>query len=59
MAKLDEDVFALLKDSQPLTLEEIAEKLGKPEKSVFKALRKLFEKELINCVNRKYSAVKK
>jgi len=59
MAKLDEDVVALLKNSQPLTLAEIAEKLGKPEKAIFRALRRLFEKELINCVNRKYALTKK
>jgi predicted transcriptional regulator len=58
MAKLDEDVIALLKNSQPLTLSEIAEKLGKPEKAVFRALRRLFEKELITCINRKYALVK-
>jgi predicted transcriptional regulator len=55
MAKLDEDVIALLKNSSPLTLTEIAEKLGKPEKAVFRALRRLFEKELIDTVNRKYA----
>ncbi|MBX5327606.1 MAG: winged helix-turn-helix transcriptional regulator [Candidatus Bathyarchaeia archaeon] len=59
MAKLDEDVVALLKNSPPLTLVEIAQKLGKPEKAVFRALRRLFEKEIIDCVNRKYSLVKK
>lgn len=59
MAKLDEDVEALLKTSPPLTLVEIAEKLGKPEKAVFKALRRLFEKEIINCENRKYALAKK
>ena len=57
--KLDEDVIALLKDTEPLTLAEIAEKLGKPQKAVFRALKRLFEKELINCVNRKYGIVKK
>lgn len=59
MAKLDEDVVELLKNSQPLTLAEIAEKLGKPEKAIFRALRRLFEKELIDCVNRKYALTKK
>jgi len=59
MAKLDEDVISLLKSSPPLTLAEIAEKLGKPEKAVFRALRRLFEKETIECVNRKYTLVKK
>jgi predicted transcriptional regulator len=59
MAKLDEDVVELLKNSQPLTLGEIAEKLGKPEKAIFRALRRLFEKELIDCVNQKYALTKK
>jgi predicted transcriptional regulator len=59
MAKLDEDVIALLKNSQPLTLAEIAEKLGKPEKTIFKALRRLFQKELIDCIDRKYALAKK
>ena len=59
MAKLEEDVVALLKNSPPLTLAEIAEKLGKPEKAVYKALRRLFEKELIDSVNRKYALSKK
>ena len=58
MAKLDEDVVALLKNSQPLALSEIAEKLGKPEKAVFRALRRLFEKEVITCINRKYTLAK-
>jgi predicted transcriptional regulator len=59
MAKLDEDVVSLLKNSSPLTLAEIAEKLGKPEKAVYKTLKRLFEKQLIDCVNRKYSLSKK
>ena len=59
MAKLDEDVVELLENSQPLTLSEIAEKLGKPEKAVYRALRRLFERELIDCVNRKYALTKK
>lgn len=59
MAKLDEDVVALLKNSGPLTLAEIAEKLGKPEKAVFRALKRLFEKELIDSKNRKYVLAKK
>jgi DNA-binding Lrp family transcriptional regulator len=59
VAKLDDDVVSLLKDSPPLTLAEIAEKLGKPEKAVFRALRRLFEKEILECVNRKYVLTKK
>ena len=58
MAKLDDEVVSLLKDSQPLTLTEIAEKLGKKEKAVFGALRRLFEKERVECVNRKYVLTK-
>jgi DNA-binding Lrp family transcriptional regulator len=59
MGKLDEDVVALLKDSPPLSLVEIADRLGKPEKAVFRALRKLFEKETINCQDHKYTLVEK
>ena len=58
MAKLDDDVVSLLKNSPPLTLAEIAEKLGKPEKAVFRALRRLFEKETVECINRKYILTK-
>jgi len=44
LGKLEEQIVALLKNSQsPLTLVEIAEKLGKSPKGVFKSLRKLFE----------------
>jgi DNA-binding Lrp family transcriptional regulator len=59
MGKLDEDVVALLKNSPPLSLVEIADRLGKPEKAVFRALRRLFEKETINCRDRKYKLVEK
>lgn len=55
MPKPDEIVLALLKETnQSLTLAEIAEKTGLTEKKVFKALRKLFEKELIDTANRRY-----
>jgi DNA-binding IclR family transcriptional regulator len=37
-----------------LTLVEIAEKTGEPEKKVFRSLRKLFENEIIECKNRQY-----
>lgn len=50
MGKLDEQVAALLKNSQsPLTLVEIAEKLDKPTKTIFKALQKLFSEGKISC----------
>lgn len=56
VAKLDDAVVSLLKESGvPMTLQEIAAKVEKPEKAVFKALRRLFEKEKVNCVNRQYS----
>ncbi|MFB0501461.1 MAG: hypothetical protein ACETVP_03235 [Candidatus Bathyarchaeia archaeon] len=56
MAKLDDEIISLLKDSGvSMTLKEIAAKVGKPEKAVFKALRRLFEKEKVSCVNRQYS----
>jgi len=59
MGKLEEVVIAALKDSkQPLTLVEIAEKTGQPEKKVFKELRSLFEKGLIDTQGRKYSLAK-
>lgn len=60
MPKPEEIVAALLKDSKgALTLAEIAEKTELPEKKVFKALRKLFEQEIIDTENRRYRFVKK
>jgi len=50
LGKVDEQIVDLLKNSQsPLTLVEIAEKLGKPPKTIFKALQKLFSEGKINC----------
>ena len=49
MGKTDEEVYQLLSSSEPLTLVEIAEKLGKKPKVIFRALRKLFEENKINC----------
>jgi DNA-binding IclR family transcriptional regulator len=50
---VEEQIVGLLKKSEsPLTLVEIAEKLGKPPKSVFKALQKLFSEGKIDCDNR-------
>jgi DNA-binding IclR family transcriptional regulator len=55
MGKLEEIVISALKDSgKALTLAEIAEKIGQPEKKVFKELRSLFEKGLIDTENRRY-----
>jgi len=50
LGKVDEQIVALLKNSEsPLTLIEIAEKLGKPPKTIFKALQKLFTEAKIDC----------
>ncbi len=55
LPKPDEVVLALLKESKgAFSIVEIAEKTGLPEKKVFKALRKLFEAELIDTENRRY-----
>jgi DNA-binding IclR family transcriptional regulator len=49
MGKLDEQIMEVLqKTGKPMTLVEIAEHVGKPTKSVFKALQKLFNDGKIN-----------
>jgi DNA-binding transcriptional ArsR family regulator len=55
--KTDKQILQLLADGSSLTLSEISETLGKKKKAVFKALRKLFEKEKIksNPKERTYS----
>jgi DNA-binding Lrp family transcriptional regulator len=57
MSKIDEQILQLLKESGPLTLAEIAEKLGKKPKVVFRSLRRLFEKNEItgNTQTRQYA----
>jgi uncharacterized membrane protein len=53
--KVDEVVVSTLKSAGiRLTLAEIAEKTGEPEKKVFKSLRKLFENEMVDCKNHQY-----
>lgn len=49
MGKLEDEILSLLKESEPLTLMEIAEKLNKTPKAVFRSLRKLFEEGKIGC----------
>ena len=49
MAKIDKQILELLKENKPLTLVEIAEKLGKTEKTVYRALKRLFSKGNIDC----------
>jgi DNA-binding IclR family transcriptional regulator len=55
MGKLEEVVVTALKNSdKALTLAEIAQKIGQPEKKVFKELRSLFEKGIIDTESRRY-----
>jgi len=55
MGKLEDLVVSTLESSdEGLTLAEIAEKIGQSEKKVFKALRKLFEKDMVESENRRY-----
>lgn len=49
MSGLEKKIIELLSKSEPLTLMEIAEKLNKSPKAVFRALRKLFEKGRVGC----------
>jgi predicted transcriptional regulator len=59
MGKLEEVVVSALKDSgKALTLNEIAEKVGQPKKKVYKELRSLFEKGIIDTENRTYKLSK-
>jgi len=61
MNKLDEQVLQVLKESGPLTLVEIAEKLEKKPKAVFGSLRRFFENGDIDCDHktRQYFVAKK
>lgn len=53
--KNDEAVVAALKPvGKELTLPQLAEATGLPEKKVFKSLKKLFENEMIDSRARKY-----
>lgn len=55
MGKLEKRVISTLEGcDEGLTLAEIAQKIGESEKKVFKALRKLFEKDLVDTGNRRY-----
>jgi predicted transcriptional regulator len=54
--KTDELVIKTLKtEGKELTLQELTDKTGEPQKKVFKSLKKLFEHELITTQARKYS----
>lgn len=61
MAKIHKQIISLLENSEKrLSLVEIAEQIEKPEKTVFKALRKLFSDGKIDCdaKSRLYSLAK-
>jgi len=48
VSKTDKRILDLLNENGPLTLAEIAEKLDMKPKTVFRALRRLFEKGMIS-----------
>jgi len=55
MGKLESQIVSALQNSdKPLTLSEIAIKIGASEKKVYRSLRKLFQKEKIDVSNRRY-----
>ena len=60
MGKTEKQILQLLSDSGSLTLAEIAEKLEKKPKAVFRSLRKLFEKNEIknNPMTHRYALAK-
>ncbi|MCW3977915.1 MAG: hypothetical protein NWE77_08290 [Candidatus Bathyarchaeota archaeon] len=55
MGKLEKSVISTLEGcDEGLTLAEIAQKTGESEKKVFKVLRKLFQKGIVDSGNRRY-----
>jgi len=61
MGKVEKQIVSLLETSdKPLTLVEIADQIGKPSKTVFKSLRKLFDKGKVDCdvKTRRYTIAK-
>lgn len=62
MGKVDKQIVSLLENSgEPLTLAEITNQIGKPSKTVFKSLQKLFGEGKIDCdvKTRRYMLAKK
>jgi len=49
MGKTETQILKLLSTGSPLTLNEIANNLGKTPKTIFKSLRKLFQNGEIIC----------
>lgn len=61
MGKVEDQIISVLENSKkPLSLVEIADQIGKPPKTVFKSLRKLFGKGKIDCdtKNHQYTLAK-
>lgn len=61
MGKVEKQIISVLENSgKPMSLVEIADQIGKPPKTVFKSLRKLFEKREIDfdAKNRQYTLAK-
>ncbi len=61
MGKVEKQVISALENSEkPLSLVEIADQIGKPPKTVFKSLRKLFEQGKVECdhKDRRYTLAK-
>lgn len=56
MGKLEDLIVSTLESSdEGLTLVEIAGRVGQSEKKVFKVLRKLFQKGIVDPKDRRYS----
>jgi len=61
MGKVEKQIISVLENSRKsLSLVEIADQIGKPPKTVFKSLRKLFDEGKIDCdiKNRQYMLAK-
>lgn len=59
LGKLDKPVLELLKNTpEPLSLAQIAQKLDKPEKTIYRTLKRLFEKDQIQTQGRQYTVSK-
>jgi predicted transcriptional regulator len=56
--KTDKLVVETLENGE-LTLQEIVNQTGEKPKKIFKSLRKLFEKEMVDTKARKYKLIKK
>ncbi len=53
MGKVEKQIISVLESSKkPMGLVEIADQIGKPSKTVFKSLRKLFESGKIEVDNK-------